>query len=233
MIASTTEPYTGYYYQTSTGKAYTGKTPNARSSVLLVAIEENNKVLAPLEALQFIEFKPNHDSLDPTLSPNGMMNNDFYTSLTYNKNLIQTRALPSYHYSFPTEEDEKIGSYTRYFSKRTNNLEYLEISKEDYEKFTSKDSKVAFELYECISTPWYVGRQEYRNGEIVKNIEKKFNWENFRFLFGTYPQQSFNNLPPVKINNNLSNNSLISSPSTPTSTQSSTSSPSSGGGGGY
>ena len=151
-----------------------------------------------------------------------MVNNDIYRSLTNSKNLIETRFLPTPSYSFPTEEDLIVGSYTRYFSKRTNNYTYIEISKEDYDKFKNKDSKVAWELHECISTPWYIGNLEYLNEDLIKGIEQKYQWLGFKNLFGTGPQQNYNNPAPKFIPSTLPNPTTTNSRglSNPTSTNS-------------
>jgi len=246
MIATTGKPYTGYYYETSKGKQYTGKVPNNRSSVLLIKLVKEKKIPEGLETLEFIEYKPNHDSEYKFLSENSLMINERYANLIYGKGLDNLRAIPQPHYSYPTEEHLKIGSCVKYFAKKTtDNSTYFEISEETYKKFEKKDKNVALELYEVLSTPWYVGNQEYLNEDIVKNIEKNNNWINFNILFGTSPQQTYNNSRPnVKksstvttpsfLSNTSSPSTNTSSPSTNTSSPSTnTSSPSSGGGGGY
>ena len=200
MVASTSNPYIGYYYETSKGEKFVGKIPNTRSSVLIISITNpNNPVLDTLQRTEVIEFRPNYDSADEEYSPNSMVNNDTYRSLTNSKNQIETRFLPQQTYSYPTEEELKIGSYTKYFSKRTNGYIYIEISKDSYTKFKNKDSKVAWELYECISTPWYVGSNNYLNKVLIKDIEEKYNWLGFSNFFGTGPQQNYNNSSPKRI----------------------------------
>jgi hypothetical protein len=223
MIATTSKPYTGYYYETSKGKKYTGKVPNNRSSVLLIDLVKEKNTPEGLKALEFIEYKPNHDSEYNFLSKNSLMINEHYSNLIYGKGLNNLRAIPQPYHSYPTEEQLKIGSCVKYFAKKTTENTYFEISKETYEKFEKKDKNVALELYEVLSTPWYVGQQEYLNEDIVNNIEKNNKWINFNTLFGTYPQQTYNNTPP-------DTKTISTTPSTPTN---SSSSPSSGGGGGY
>ena len=200
MVASTSNPYTGYYYETSKGEKFIGKIPNTRSSILIIPISDTeDTLLNSLQRTEVIEFRPNYDSPNKDYSSDSMIMNDTYRSLTNSKNQIETRFLPQQAYSYPTEEEQKIGSYTKYSSKRTNGYIYIEISKDSYTKFKDKDSKVAWELYECISTPWYVGTDSYLNKVLVKGIEEKYNWLGFSNYFGTFPQQSYNNSPPKKI----------------------------------
>ena len=96
--------------------------------------------------------------------------------LTSNKNLTNPRLMPSPYYSYPNENDEKEGSYVRYFAKRNTNFMYLEISKDVYSKLKAKDPSYACELYECIKLPWslIINDDAINEGE-VERIEKEKN----------------------------------------------------------
>lgn len=216
IVYSTKEEYKGYYFETSTGKKYAGKAPNNRSSILLVPFEDTNEPKLTSETVQeAIIFRPNFDSSDPMLSENSLMMNDQYHNLTSGKNLTKSRFLPVSCYSIPTEEELRIGSYFRYFAKKTNEYIYTEISKSDYKKFQKLDPTVAFELYECVELPWNLTKSTLSNRITVIETQKDLRW----FGFVNYFNNDFG--APESFNTSIQ--------SFPTQTPS----PSSGGGGGY
>ena len=184
MVSSTKEDYKGYYHAVSSGKKYAGKAPNNRSSILLIPLIPLDEPLLTSETTpQAIAFKPNFDSADPMLSENSLIMNDNYQNLTSSKKLALTRFLPVSCYSLPTEKELKAGSYFRYFVKRTNEYKYIEISKEDYKKFQSKDPTVAFELYELVELPWNLSKNSLSNQRIVIDIQEQLQWLGFISYF--------------------------------------------------
>ncbi len=229
IVDSTKEEYKGYYYETSTGKKYAGKAPNNRSSILLIPLEPSDQPQLTSETVQeAIIYRPNFDSSDPMLSENGLMMNEAYNNLTSAKGLDKSRFLPQSCYSIPTKEELKAGSYFRYFAKKTNEYQYIEISKEDYKKFKNNDSTVAFELYDCIELPWNLSKSTLNNRIIALEAQKDNKWFGFVNYFGDdfgAPESS-----------NVSNVNYTS-PSSTTLTPNTPSSPNSGrgtsGGGGY
>ena len=226
IVYSTKEEYKGYYFETSTGKKYAGKAPNNRSSILLVPFEDTNEPELTSETVQeAIIFRPNFDSSDPMLSENSLVMNDQYHNLTSGKNLTKSRFLPVPCYSVPTEEELKIGSYFRYFAKKTNEYIYTEISKSDYKKFKKLDPTVAFELYECIELPWNLTKSTLTNRITVIEAQKDLRW----FGFVNY----FNNDFGAPESSNVSSVNYTPPTTSTTPISSTPSSPSSGGGGRY
>ena len=226
IVSSTKKEYKGYYYEVSDGKKFAGKAPNNRSSILLVPFENTNEPKFTSETIQdAIVFKPNFDSSDPMLSENSLIMNDTYNSLTSAKNLTKGRFLPVPCYSVPTKEELEIGSYFRYFAKRTNEFTYTEISKDDFKKFDSQDPTVAFELYECIELPWNLTKSTLNNRITVIETQKDLRW----FGFVNY----FNNDFGAPESSNVSSVNYTPPTTSTTPISSTPSSPSSGGGGGY
>jgi hypothetical protein len=127
--------YTGYYYETSEGKKYTGKFPLDGQNTLLTPFEQ------PTETTQDIE------GTSPQILQSSAVDN-------YNNKPVQPRFLPTPYQSTPTNAQGSLGEYQRYFAKKTNELIYMEISEDTYNKLTNKDPNIAFELYEVVSMPW-------------------------------------------------------------------------------
>lgn len=165
------EPYTGYYYEISTGKKYTGKDPNFGIGILLID--------TPPLGLTTEDY----EGESPQILKSSYVKN-------YNNTPITSRSLPSPYYSFPTPEEKEIGEYRRYFTKKTNELIYIEISKETYDKFKSNDPTVASDLYECLFLPWSLPTletneisSETTNQNVVSLIERDNKWYGFSFYF--------------------------------------------------
>ncbi len=103
---------------------------------MLIPIEKTEN-LEPLPTKPPIIYKPNNDFGESYLSSNGMVNNEDYRKLT---GIGVDRFPPTPYYSSPTSEEFAIGEYRRYFAKKTNEFIYIEIFKENYTKFKSKDT---------------------------------------------------------------------------------------------
>jgi hypothetical protein len=137
---STNQSYTGYYWKTSDGKYYTGKTPQD----------------IPSEEITLIS-----NSSQTSITPLDTSNNFSY----YNTDGISSEYIgivsppppalvPLYSPTFPTQKDYQVGEFRRHFCKKTNEIIYLEISKDTYDKLIKKDSTILYQLYFPFNIPW-------------------------------------------------------------------------------
>ena len=96
--------------------------------------------------------------------------------------LKKVKPLPTVK-SVPSELDYDRGFYTRYFSKRINGNNYLEIDKDTYDSLQKRDSKYDYNLYEVGSLTWYItGTDVHRQNSLsIKNTERFF--PNIFYLF--------------------------------------------------
>ena len=69
---------------------------------------------------------------------------------------FSNRIIPQPNPTLLTNQDIKLGVYTRYFCKKNNELKYIEIDKTTFEKLNSKSKDIAWDLYTPISTLWYI-----------------------------------------------------------------------------
>ena len=105
--SSTNELYKGSYYEISNGNKYTGKTPEDGPNILLIVSNISNENISPPEEITLI------------------------TNFKYQPNLeITSRSLPSPSLTLPTPQEQQLGAFTRYFSKKNNELKYMEINKD-------------------------------------------------------------------------------------------------------
>ena len=124
--------YKGAYWENSRGQFFTGKNPQEKPVVSLIVQEQDTDEtpVVPKKNSYWNRSYPNTIIQDnPGLSPN--------------KNT-----------PLPTDSDYTIGEFTRYFTKKTNQNIYYEISKEDYSKLINQDMSIKWQLYQGISLIW-------------------------------------------------------------------------------
>jgi hypothetical protein len=159
-------PYSGYYWINSSGKIFTGKTPQDTPNSELIKQQSNFDEFTSAEEnlkkpsiLAFSGGSP-YIGDDPNLYNEGSIIS--YTSLkNVPLNSTPITYLPVYSPNIPTEQDYQIGEYRRYFCKKTNEIVYLEISKETYDRLIGQDPQIAFQLYLPFNLPWQLtGKKE-------------------------------------------------------------------------
>ena len=184
VYKSNNQSYTGYYFRTSKGKFYTGKSPNEDTPVELKLQPSLDRdgigtVLSTYPQPTFFNEVLN--------SPNAIvpLNDAFFglspSSPSNYANGVVPRLIPSYHKTKPTLEEIQMGKYNRYFCKKNNELIYIEISKETYTKLINRDPYVAYDLYTPTSILWQ--NQPTLNFNAVRLIEQDLNWYGFSQYF--------------------------------------------------
>ena len=153
FILSTGEPYVGYYYQLSTEKYFSGKTPQDLPSVELSST-----------SLQLPVFE---NSYNPVL-PYTKLSDDF-DNRDYPKYASITKSLPYYDPILPTQQDYQNGVFQRFFCKKVNENQYIEINKNIFDQLVTKDPKIEFPLY----FPFYLDWQLTGIEEQVATVNSK------------------------------------------------------------
>ena len=142
------QDYKGYYWTNSSEQYFSGKTPQDIPNILLQKqqTEDSEHPSTPKSFSAWVDEAPNGLSeTKPGLSPN-----KFYPT--------------------PSEEDYKLGQFTRYFTKKTNQNIYYEISKEDYDRLQAKDSTIKWQLYLGIKLKWELTGEKNEVYKTNKNI---------------------------------------------------------------
>jgi hypothetical protein len=169
VLSTTGELYSGYYYEISTGQKYTGKNPQDIPNILLTSIDLN----APLEYKQTFE--------QGVIITQDDLSNGAYTANP------PIRTIPQFNPTTPTTENQQQGQFIRYFCKKTNELRYLEIDFNTYNKLKAKDPKIAWDLYNPVQIIWLIqGNQEQvynSNKGSVISIEQNKGWISFSQYF--------------------------------------------------
>jgi hypothetical protein len=140
-LTTTKQEYVGYYWTTSSGKTYTGKTPN---DINIVELTSLSKTSLPINA----------QSSDSVVFYNLEQTNSTYNNI---KNIdTKTLLLPTYYSPIPTSQDYQTGEFQRYFVKKTNELIYTEVSEDTYTKINSHDSTYLWQYYIPFILPWFI-----------------------------------------------------------------------------
>ena len=127
--------YVGYYWKTSQGKYFTGKTPQDLPTQELILRDKTPS------------YTPNQNPvLNSVFTPN-----DFPPS-EYPKYQFSNAIIPQYDPMYPTLQDYQAGEFRRYFCKKINEIIYIEINAETYNKLKNQDDSVLWQLY----FPFYI-----------------------------------------------------------------------------
>jgi hypothetical protein len=179
IIESTGEDYAGAYFTTSTGKYYTGKNPQDQPVRLLIELQSkvvNDQTLGIQTTKITNEQKSTIWTWDYLASP------------------ISNNKIPSPPvriYPTPTQEDYDLGEIQRYFLSKTNEPKYIEINKEQYQRYVDGDKNVSYQLYQPITLPWDISGDRNQVYNTNKNIVAKTERDNQLRGFKSYFKERY------------------------------------------
>jgi len=167
-LFTTKENYIGPYYEVSNGNKYTGKTPQNGPNILLIS-------------------PPEFSTQDTFTSDPEIIITLFNAAPREYQIPTPLRSIPKFNPTLPTDQDKQNGQFTRYFCKKTNELRYIEIDKNTYNKLQTRDKQIAWDLYAPTIVLWQIkGNQEQvysSNKGTVISIEQNLNWGGFSQYF--------------------------------------------------
>jgi len=168
-LSTTKELYKGYYYEVSSGQKYTGKTPQSGPNTLLIPILQTTPNSSPGDISPFSQ-EDNIYSIIDSFSPS-----------------LPSRSIPIFNPTTPTQQDYQNTQFNRYFCKKNNELRYLEIDRDTYQKLLSQDPKIAWDLYTPTIVLWQLtGNKEQvfnSNKGTAISIEQTLTWTGFSQYF--------------------------------------------------
>lgn len=162
VYAKSNTNYKGNYFKTSTGKYYSGTSPQDKPNLPL-------------------KIKPNLDNVNSDAffipSYTAIIQSSFTQLNNIDVNFTRTLPLPSPNP--PNSLNYTNGVMRRYFCKKTNQTIYLEINKDTYDKLVKKDSSILWQLYQPFTLTWALkGNREQvakNNQNAVERISNKLN----------------------------------------------------------
>ena len=177
VIVSSQENYSGYYWSTSKGEFFTGKTPNDKPT-------QKIQVASKIPALE--KTKSNTPTIEPFPDTYFIVDDAYYQSKNLSTKRDAPRA-PIQTLGKPTDKDIQNGFFNRYFVKKGNEFKFIEVDKEEYFRFSNKYSFVQWQLYTPIKIKWDIqgDREQVYNGNktVVSLTEQIKNLPGFTLFF--------------------------------------------------
>ena len=182
VYKNTKKPFNGDYILTSTGKYYKGTNNIDLGSELIPqvieGIEKENQRGYSKDVKKHVIFKGKIDTL-----------------------LKKFKPIP-FEKPIPTEQEYKDGFFPRYFAKRINTEQYIEISKDTLKLLNSRDPKHDYNLYEGGSLIWHLkGNVFKKNALSIKKTQRVYKQINSLF-----PILNEYKIPEATVRNNLHTN---------------------------
>jgi len=150
-IASTGEIYTGPYYVTSNGDAYSNKSPNDKPTQKLSKISVSNTLENPKLEAASSQFSPSDD--DNRNSYYEIQKGGIYSVVPDEP----TAPSPPKPLSpKPTDEEYELGEFTRYFGYKNSTQQTVETNKFNFDSLRDQSSLIQYELFTPISLTWMI-----------------------------------------------------------------------------
>ena len=89
------------------------------------------------------------------------------------KFLLETQQIPR-DKPLPTDKEYEQGFFKRYFTKRINGNEYIEINKKTFDDIKAKKPKYDYNLYEIGSITWHLIGNVYKKNSITITNKQKY-----------------------------------------------------------
>jgi hypothetical protein len=187
IYLSTKEPYIGHYWKTSKNEFYTGKTPQDQPNIKLIPAPQNPGFSPDTF---FTSVFGSINTLGEPIDYPQEFNPSYYFNLE--KDINFNASIPEYFPTLPTNKDYEIKEFRRYFCKKTNEILYIEISKNTRDKLISKDNSLLWQLYLPFDIPWKLtGDNRPKIFNINKNIVELISTQLNLPLFSEYLNNDF------------------------------------------
>jgi hypothetical protein len=180
VYADTKEAYNGYYFKVSTGKYFTGRNQDDRPNLELIQFSFDG---VPLDNLL---------SSLPQSTAYTLLNDTSETVYDYNQlKATTTQYLPFYSPVLPTQLDYQAGEFRRYFCKKTNEYQYIEINQDTFAKLLAKDPQILWQLYQPFFIDWQLTGDKQQVAQINRNSTELVVFRNKFFGLNEYLKLDF------------------------------------------
>ena len=183
VYVGTTQVYSGSYFKTSDGNAFTGKNPNNKP---------NNPI--ELSSINLNDFQPFNTELEEFPNSYDIINDDYYWAKGINQNEVTPIPKPPIQITpLPSPNEYSIGEIQRYFTSKINEIKYTEINETQYTSFINNEPTVLSSLYIAFQLPWVITGDRSNaynvNMKTVNRVQKNFKLQGFKSYFkGRYDQ---------------------------------------------
>ena len=194
VVKSTDQNYVGSYWRTSSGQYFSKKNPQdipyeeLIESIIQPQLSED-QISTSILNFTNTNFPP--DSTTYNFDYNSVRKYDLLRGVDIYKPPI--KKIPLYYHPQPTLDDYKLGAFTRYFCKRTNQDIYIEINKETFNGLLNANPEYLFSLYTPFQITWTLtgtSSEEVSkvNLSVVSRIERELKFRGLVRYFKNYSQ---------------------------------------------
>lgn len=158
IYVDTKEAYNGYYFKVSTGKYFTGRNQDDKPNLELILFSFDGITLDNIP--QNLPSSATYTLLNET------------SEIVYEYNSIKTsppQYLPFYSPLLPTQQNYQAGEFRRYFCKKTNEYQYIEINQDQFTKLTVKDPQILWQLYQPFFIDWQLTGDKQQVAQVNRN----------------------------------------------------------------
>lgn len=168
MTINNNQIYVGYYWETSFGTRYTGKSP-----------QDDNPI-------ELIPYTPNYIQINPTLAEPIVSDDVRFSYPNYEYSVTKKvdpdtaqPIYPPYYFNYPTSQDYQNGQFLRFFYKTISGNLYTEISQQDYTLLQQRSPIYLYQAVISFQLPWQLTGNKNEvgstNKKTVLNTEKQLN----------------------------------------------------------
>jgi hypothetical protein len=149
--------YSGYYFKISTGKYYTGRNQDDRPNVELIPVtslsQGNNNNPNPNININVLSLDST-DFLSTQYEVNTEEVSNYFALKNINPLSPPKSLIPYYNPVQPSNQDYRNGEFRRFFCKKTNEIQYIEIDIPTYNKLIAQDPQILWQLYKPFNITW-------------------------------------------------------------------------------
>jgi hypothetical protein len=157
VLSTDNSSYSGYYFKISTGKYYTGRNQDDRPNVELIPVtslsQDNNNTPNPNVNINVLSLDST-DFLSTQYEVNTEEVSNYFALKNINPYNPPKSLVPYYNPVQPLNQDYKNGEFRRFFCKKTNEIQYIEIDIPTYNKLIAQDSQILWQLYKPFNITW-------------------------------------------------------------------------------
>lgn len=196
VIKSTGENYVGYYWSTGNNRFYSGKNPQDSFVTQIIPVPSfQGPLFPPPQGVNSVYYAIPTEGIresTPESPYDGGMVLDYLG--IYNPNYPLTnnkKIIPPYNPTIPTQTNYQNGEFRRYFAKKTNAIEYIEINQLTYDALVKKIPTIEWSLYFPFNIPWKLTGDKQQIYDVNRNITLLAMKNNKLYKFDEYLKFDF------------------------------------------
>jgi len=185
-ISNSRTPYVGYYWKNSQGKIFTGKTPQDLPIQELFPITSIPDIEPSIATISKTKKAFNFNDPDPEVSYEYALNAPVFLEYDQLQSNFQESYFPYYLPQTPTSQDYQVGEFRRFFCKKTNQIQYIEINKNQYDLLVAQSPQIEYTLFIPFFIDWSLKGNKENVAKVNKNSTELVSFKNKFYMLSEY-----------------------------------------------